>query len=631
MRRMIPRTTARIVRPIDAGDAEADRRGPDVAVADRFLHHVVEDLLDLELADRLQVRAAAARFADHSPVSSASWQTVFVPPASMPSTCTIVHSNHRVTSEIAHTWSFTRSAARDRMALAERAASDACMAALVAIADRGARGLAALVAGRSCAVVIAVPPACGRARRAKCARSGCTPILADHARQHRLARQDRARSRLQHAARAGARARRRLLRERLEPRPPISRGSRRRSIRSRTVLADAQATGIRVHAWVTLNLVSSAGGTARLARSSRLPPSRMADGAARDRAGARAPRSRQSRLRRQDRALDARSAARRVEGLYASPLQPDAAAYTERVVADLARRYDLDGVHLDYARYPNQQFDYSRFAIAEFRADMRPQLGADARRALDAARKRRSVRLSGQLPGRVEGVPPRAPDGARRAASGRACTPRGPTRRAHRGRRFPIRRKPSTSGCRTGAAGSSAHLVDAVAPMAYTQEPARFAEQIAAARDIAGGRADLGRHRRLPPDPGADASTTSRPRAGSAPPAFVLFSYDSLTGPKPPAPDYLATVSRAAFGARARSTATQHPIAGSDTRQCPRASREVGRRSIERGIAVARLPRRGDRSRHAATACCGAQAFGTLTYARTPPRRPPTRSSTSRR
>jgi hypothetical protein len=36
------------------------------------------------------------------------------------------------------------------------------------------------------------------------------------------------------------------------------------------------------------------------------------------------------------------------------------------MVADLARRYALDGVHLDYARYPNQQFDYSRFAIAAF-------------------------------------------------------------------------------------------------------------------------------------------------------------------------------------------------------------------------------------------------------------------------
>jgi uncharacterized lipoprotein YddW (UPF0748 family) len=96
-------------------------------------------------------------------------------------------------------------------------------------------------------------------------------------------------------------------------------------------------------------------------------------------------------------------------------------------------------------------------------------------------------------------------------------------------------------------------LIDAVAPMAYTQEPARFAEQIAAAREIAGGRsvwAGIGAYRLTP------AQTIENIRAarklGAA--GFVLFSYDSLTGPTPPAPDYLATVSRAAFAAKATGT-----------------------------------------------------------------------------
>ena len=68
MRFMIDFTTARIVRPIDAGDAEADRDRAHVERADGLLHHVVEDLLDFELADRLEVRAAAARFGDHRAV-----------------------------------------------------------------------------------------------------------------------------------------------------------------------------------------------------------------------------------------------------------------------------------------------------------------------------------------------------------------------------------------------------------------------------------------------------------------------------------------------------------------------------------------------------------------------------------
>jgi hypothetical protein len=48
-----------VPRPIDAGDAKADSGGDDHAIADRLLHHLVQDLLDFELADRLQVRAAA--------------------------------------------------------------------------------------------------------------------------------------------------------------------------------------------------------------------------------------------------------------------------------------------------------------------------------------------------------------------------------------------------------------------------------------------------------------------------------------------------------------------------------------------------------------------------------------------
>jgi uncharacterized lipoprotein YddW (UPF0748 family) len=101
-----------------------------------------------------------------------------------------------------------------------------------------------------------------------------------------------------------------------------------------------------------------------------------------------------------------------------------------------------------------------------------------------------------------------------------------------------------------------AHLVDAVAPMAYTQEPSIFAEQIAAARDVAGGRAiwaGIGAYR-LTPQQTIENIQTAR-RLGAA--GVVLFSYDSLTGARPPAPDYLGTVSRAAFAAPRPTTVLQ--------------------------------------------------------------------------
>jgi hypothetical protein len=44
-------------------------------------------------------------------------------------------------------------------------------------------------------------------------------------------------------------------------------------------------------------------------------------------------------------------------------------------------------------------------------------------------------------------------------------------------------------------------------------------------------------------------------RLGAA--GFVLFSYDSLTGSKPPAPDYLGVVSRAAFKASRAATSPE--------------------------------------------------------------------------
>jgi uncharacterized lipoprotein YddW (UPF0748 family) len=93
-----------------------------------------------------------------------------------------------------------------------------------------------------------------------------------------------------------------------------------------------------------------------------------------------------------------------------------------------------------------------------------------------------------------------------------------------------------------------AGLADAVCPMAYTTESARFAEQIAAARDAAGSRAvwaGIGSYR-LSPKETIDNILTAR-RLGVS--GVVLFSYDSLTNAQQTSPDYLSLVGRAAFTA----------------------------------------------------------------------------------
>ena len=56
---------------IDAGHAEAHSGRENGAVADGLLDDRMQDLFDFELAVRLQVRAAAAPFADDAPFASA--------------------------------------------------------------------------------------------------------------------------------------------------------------------------------------------------------------------------------------------------------------------------------------------------------------------------------------------------------------------------------------------------------------------------------------------------------------------------------------------------------------------------------------------------------------------------------
>jgi uncharacterized lipoprotein YddW (UPF0748 family) len=310
-----------------------------------------------------------------------------------------------------------------------------------------------------------------------------------------------------------------------------------------SVLAAARATGIRVHAWVSLNLISSA---VDLPASPDHLVYRHPDWLM-------VPRAIAQDLAKLDPGNPAyvgkiarwtRGESEAVEGLYSTPLLPEAVAYTARVVGDLARRYELDGVHLDYARYPNQQFDYSRFAIAEFRADVRPRLGAAARRDLDAQEATDLFAYPDHFPAewksfrraRMTSLVARVRQAVTSARNGVMVT----------SAVFPDPQDAFDDRMQDWRAWLDAGLVDAVAPMAYTQEPARFAEQIAAARDVAGGRAvwaGIGAYR-LTPAQTVENIQAAR-RLGAA--GFVLFSYDSLTGPRPPAPDYLETVSRAAF------------------------------------------------------------------------------------
>ncbi len=55
------------------------------------------------------------------------------------------------------------------------------------------------------------------------------------------------------------------------------------------------------------------------------------------------------------------------------------------VVREIVERYPIDGLHLDYVRYPNVDFDYSPGALAEFRATLAPSVPVAERQRLDRA------------------------------------------------------------------------------------------------------------------------------------------------------------------------------------------------------------------------------------------------------
>jgi hypothetical protein len=73
----------------------------------------------------------------------------------------------------------------------------------------------------------------------------------------------------------------------------------------------------------------------------------------------------------------------RVDGLYLSPLDPEAASYVAGLVSATVQRYAVDGVYFDAVRFPGNDFDYSRRALDLFRAFERPRLAVAERARLD--------------------------------------------------------------------------------------------------------------------------------------------------------------------------------------------------------------------------------------------------------
>jgi uncharacterized lipoprotein YddW (UPF0748 family) len=330
----------------------------------------------------------------------------------------------------------------------------------------------------------------------------------------------------------------------LEPRPPAL-SAQPDFDPLATAIARAHEAGLQVHAWINVNLVSSAADlpSGREHVVYRHPEWLMVPRAiAADLAGV-DPHSPEylGRLARYTRAQS-----NEVEGLYVSPISQLAADYTVSVVRDVVERYAIDGVHFDYIRYPNDEFDYSRDTIASFRRSLAASLTAADEQRYDARasqgepfvytsafperwRAFRSARLTALLTALSRAVKTARPSAVLSVAVS------------------PDPREAATHRLQDWRAWLAANLVDVICPMAYTTDTATFAAQIGADREIAGTHpvwAGIGAYR-LTEDQIVENVRNAR-RLGAA--GTILFSYDSLTDPAR-GPDYLSQVGRAAFHA----------------------------------------------------------------------------------
>ena len=302
-----------------------------------------------------------------------------------------------------------------------------------------------------------------------------------------------------------------------------------------TTIALAHEAGLQVHAWINVNLV---GGVNELPSAPdhviyRHPEWLMVPRALTGTLADVDPRSPEylGRLTRYVRAQPTE-----LEGLYLSPMTGGAIDYTSSVVRDIVERYDVDGVHFDYARYPTDDFDYSREALAAFRhsvtADLTPGEArrADGRLAEEplfytrayserwrAFRTARLTALMARLRQTVKGVKPSALVSAAVA---------------------PDLTEAATRRLQDWRGWLESDLIDIVCPMAYTTDGAAFASQIAAARQTAGRHplwAGIGAYRLSPAQIVENVRTARRLGVGG----IALFSYDTLTAPSR-GPDYLA-------------------------------------------------------------------------------------------
>jgi uncharacterized lipoprotein YddW (UPF0748 family) len=217
-----------------------------------------------------------------------------------------------------------------------------------------------------------------------------------------------------------------------------------------------------------------------------------------------------------------------VEGVYTSPSHPEVQNRVHAVWMDLADRYDLDGIHFDYIRFPSARYDYSIGALERFRFWVRDRLTELRFTELDAA-------YSDDLYAFVEGEPDQW-DAFRREHVTRLVTRIQTDVKARKPRLIVSAAVIADPELAYGdrfqdwQAWLSDGLIDVAVPMAYTPDRERFDALVQAARSAAPTAdrvwAGIGAYMNTP---AATLEMIDIARARGAG-GVVLFSYDWVVG-----------------------------------------------------------------------------------------------------
>jgi uncharacterized lipoprotein YddW (UPF0748 family) len=272
------------------------------------------------------------------------------------------------------------------------------------------------------------------------------------------------------------------------------------------LMEKAKARGLSVHAWVNILLTSHFPGVSPGNVVMQHPSWVMVPRSA---ARVSPPRDAASLLAavRQTRKTDPD-----VEGFYLTPSSEEVQAHLEAVVRELLRRYPVQGVHLDFIRYPNEEYDWSYAALEGFRkaeGTREPLLEGPVAHPEAWARYRRSVltTLAERLSRAARATRPGIVVSA-------AVVPDEATAVHHRFQDWP--------------AWLAKGILDAVCPMTYTPDTRLFREQVLSAESLVKpGQsvwAGVGAYR-LTIDDTIEKILTAR-RTGAA--GVVVFSHESL-------------------------------------------------------------------------------------------------------